>query len=121
VIEDTANKKLGEFSKGMRQKLGIAQAIIHEPKILFLDEPTSGLDPAGIKKLREIIIKLNNEKQMTIFMNTHLLSEVSKTCTTIGVLNHGRLIYRDTLENTLKKFQNENSLEEIYFTVEDKS
>ncbi len=120
-IEDTANKKLGEFSKGMRQKLGIAQAIIHEPKILFLDEPTSGLDPAGIKKLREIIIKLNNEKQMTIFMNTHLLSEVSKTCTTIGVLNHGRLIYRDTLENTLKKFQNENSLEEIYFTVEDKS
>lgn len=76
------DKKIGEFSKGMRQRIGIAQAILHDPEVLFLDEPTSGLDPMGIKKLREIIIKLNKEKGMTIFMNTHLLSEVAKTCTT---------------------------------------
>jgi ABC-2 type transport system ATP-binding protein len=112
------NKKLGEFSKGMRQRIGIAQAIIHEPKVLFLDEPTSGLDPMGIKNLREIILRLNREKDMTIFMNTHLLSEVARTCTSIGVLNQGRLIYRDTLENTLKKFPNEASLEEIYVRME---
>ncbi len=113
-------KKLGEFSKGMRQRIGIAQAILHEPKVLFLDEPTSGLDPMGIKKLRETIIKLNKEKDMTIFMNTHLLSEVAKTCTSIGVLNHGKLIYKDTLENTLKRFRDETSLEEIYFSMEEK-
>jgi ABC-2 type transport system ATP-binding protein len=114
------NKKLGEFSKGMRQRIGIAQAILHDPEVLFLDEPTSGLDPMGIKKLREIIIKLNKEKGMTIFMNTHLLSEVAKTCTTIGVLNHGKLIYIDSLENTIKKFKDEASLEEIYFSMESK-
>jgi ABC-2 type transport system ATP-binding protein len=90
------------------------------PVVLFLDEPTSGLDPMGIRKLREIIIKLNKEKRMTIFMNTHLLSEVAKTCTTIGVLNHGKLIYVDSLENTMKKFKDEASLEEIYFSMESK-
>jgi ABC-2 type transport system ATP-binding protein len=111
------NKKIGEFSKGMKQRIGIAQAIIHEPEVLFLDEPTAGLDPMGIKKLREVILKINREKEITIFINTHLLSEVSKTCTAIGVLNHGKLIYKDSLENTLKKFKDEVSLEEIYFNI----
>lgn len=114
------NKKLGEFSKGMRQRIGIAQAILHDPEVLFLDEPTSGLDPMGIKKLRDIIIKLNREKGMTIFMNTHLLSEVAKTCTTIGVLNQGKLIYCDSLQNTMDRFKDESSLEEIYFNLGDK-
>ncbi|MCL4338444.1 ABC transporter ATP-binding protein [Patescibacteria group bacterium] len=117
-FSEVKDKKLGGFSKGMRQRIGIAQAIIHEPEILFLDEPTSGLDPLGIKNLREIIIRLNHEKQITIFMNTHLLSEVAKTCTTIGVLNHGRLIYKDSLKNTLKRFPTEVSLEEIYVQME---
>lgn len=112
------NKKLGEFSKGMKQRVGIAQAIIHEPQVLFLDEPTSGLDPMGIKKLREVILKINREKGITIFLNTHLLSEVSKVCSTIGVLSHGRLIYKDSIENTLKKFKDEVSLEEIYFNID---
>ncbi len=114
------NKKLGEFSKGMRQRIGIAQAILHDPEVLFLDEPTSGLDPMGIKKLRDIIIKLNKEKGMTIFMNTHLLSEVAKTCTTIGVLNQGKLIYCDSLAHTMERFHDESSLEEIYFTLGEK-
>ncbi len=114
------NKKLGEFSKGMKQRIGIAQAILHDPQVLFLDEPASGLDPMGIKKLRETIIALNEKKGMTIFMNTHLLSEVAKTCTTIGVLNHGNLIYKDSLENTLKRFHDDTSLEEIYFSMEEK-
>lgn len=115
------DKKIGEFSKGMRQRIGIAQAILHDPKVLFLDEPTSGLDPAGIKNLREIILRLNKEKGITIFMNTHLLSEVSKTCTSIGVLNHGQLIYKDSLENTLKQFSTEDSLEGIYMNIDNKS
>lgn len=114
------NKKLGEFSKGMRQRIGIAQAILHDPEVLFLDEPTSGLDPVGIKKLRDIIIKLNREKGMTIFMNTHLLSEVAKTCTMIGVLNHGKLIYCDSLTETMDRFHDDASLEDIYFSLDEK-
>jgi ABC-2 type transport system ATP-binding protein len=114
-IED---RRLKTFSKGMRQRIGIAQAILHEPKVLFLDEPTSGLDPMGIKKLRDIILRLNREKGITIFMNTHLLSEVAKTCTSIGVLNKGRLVYRDSLENTLRQFPDEVSLEAIYLRME---
>ena len=113
-----AHKKIHELSKGMRQRIGLAQAILHKPQILFLDEPTSGLDPMGVKELRDIIIKLNKEESMTIFMNTHLLSEVTKTCKTIGVLNHGKLIYKDSLENTMKKFKDESSLEDIYLNIE---
>ncbi len=113
-----ADKKISALSKGMRQRIGIAQAIIHEPKVLFLDEPTSGLDPFGVKQLRDIILCLNAEKGITIFMNTHLLQEVTKTCSTIGVLSHGRLIYVDSLSNTIKKFKDEQSLEEIYLTIE---
>lgn len=112
------NKKIKECSKGMRQRIGIAQAIIHEPQILFLDEPTSGLDPLGVKQLRDILKKLNKEKGMTIFLNTHLLSEVKQICTSIGVLNHGNLIYNDSLENTNKKFKNEESLEKIYLSID---
>lgn len=79
----------------MRQRIGIAQAILHRPQVLFLDEPTAGLDPAGVRQLRETILQLNREMGMTIFMNTHQLSEVAKVCTSIGVLNHGELIYQD--------------------------
>ncbi len=111
------DKKIHELSKGMKQRIGLAQAIIHKPKILFLDEPTSGLDPTGVKELRNIISKLNKEENMTIFMNTHLLSEVARTCKTIAVLNHGKLVYQDSIENTLNQFKNENSLEEIYFSI----
>lgn len=127
VIDDTlqflqatsfAHKKIRELSKGMLQRIGLAQAILHKPKVLFLDEPTSGLDPMGVKQLRDIILRLNKEEGTTVFMNTHLLSEVTKTCKTIGVLNHGKLIYTDTLANTLKRFHDESSLEEIYLSIE---
>lgn len=112
-----ADRRLGTFSKGMRQRVGIAQAIMHKPKVLFLDEPTSGLDPEGVLQLRETITRLNKDLGMTIFMNTHLLSEVSQVCTTIGVLNHGELIYNDTLEETLQRFSGEISLENIYLNM----
>ncbi|HEY3375382.1 MAG TPA: ABC transporter ATP-binding protein [Candidatus Aquicultor sp.] len=115
------NQKLEEFSKGMRQRAGIAQAILHKPEVLFLDEPTSGLDPQGVKLLRENIIHLNQEFGMTIFMNTHLLSEVTKTCTSIGILRNGELLYHNTLESTLQAFPGELSLEDIYLKVDARS
>jgi ABC-2 type transport system ATP-binding protein len=102
----------------MRQRVGIAQAIVHRPQVLFLDEPTSGLDPVGVRQLRETIIRLNADLGMTVFMNTHLLSEVAKVCTTIGVLDHGELIYKDTIAATTERFPDETSLEDIYVRME---
>lgn len=112
------DRKVKTYSKGMRQRIGIAQAILHKPKILFLDEPTSGLDPQGTKDMRNILLKLNSEWGTTIFMNTHLLSEVTKLCTDIGILSKGKLLLADSLENIEKKFPEEKSLEEIYFRIE---
>jgi ABC-2 type transport system ATP-binding protein len=117
-FEGRDGQRLGAFSKGMRQRVGIAQAILHAPRVLFLDEPTSGLDPEGVRTLRETIVRLNSEFGMTIFMNTHLLSEVTKTCTSIAILREGRLIHSASLADTLAAFPGEYSLEEIYFRLD---
>ncbi len=112
------DKKVKTFSKGMRQRIGIAQAILHKPKILFLDEPTSGLDPQGTKDIRNILLKINAEWGTTIFMNTHLLSEVTKICTDIGIISHGKLLVSESLSNLKENFKDAKSLEEIYFSIE---
>ncbi|WP_392544382.1 ABC transporter ATP-binding protein [Oryzobacter telluris] len=111
---DLADRRVGTFSTGMRQRVGIAQAIVHRPRVLFLDEPTAGLDPFGVRQLRETVLRLNADLGMTVFMNTHLLSEVAKVCTTIGVLNQGELVYKDSIEETTRRFPDEASLEDIY-------
>ena len=115
---ELADQRVGSFSTGMRQRIGIAQAVLHRPSVLFLDEPTTGLDPSGVRQLRETIRRLNQDLGMTVFMNTHLLSEVAKVCTTIGVLNHGELIYKDSIEETTRRFPDEASLEDIYVRME---
>jgi ABC-2 type transport system ATP-binding protein len=112
------DKKVKTFSKGMRQRIGIAQALLHKPEILFLDEPTSGLDPQGTMDIRNILLKINSEFGTTIFMNTHLLSEVTKICTDIGIISHGRLLISDSISNLEKNFKDAKSLEEIYFSIE---
>lgn len=112
------HNKIRTCSKGMRQRIGIAQALLHKPEILFLDEPTSGLDPQGTKDMRDLLLMLNRKWGTTIFMNTHLLSEVTKICTDIGIISHGRLLLSDSLENIEKQFAGEKSLEEIYFKIE---
>jgi ABC-2 type transport system ATP-binding protein len=117
---ELAKLRVGTFSKGMRQRIGIAQAILHEPRVLFLDEPTAGLDPMGVRQLRDTILRLNAELGITVFMNTHLLSEVARVCTTIGVLAEGELIYHDTLGRTLERFPDEASLEDIYVRIEER-
>lgn len=115
---DLADRRLSSFSTGMRQRVGIAQAVLHRPQVLFLDEPTAGLDPLGVRQLRTTIQRLNQDLGITVFMNTHLLSEVAKVCTTIGVLNHGELIYKDSIEATTRRFPDEASLEDIYVRME---
>jgi len=112
------NRKVKTFSKGMRQRIGIAQAVLHKPEILFLDEPTSGLDPQGTKDMHDILLVLNRELGTTIFMNTHILSEVTKICTDIGIISKGRLLLADSLINIEKRFPEAKSVEEIYFKME---
>ena len=110
-------RRIGTFSKGMRQRIGLAQAILHRPTVLFLDEPTSGLDPMGIKLLRDLIKRLNHDQGMTIFMNTHLISEIAQTCTSIAVLGHGRLIFHDRVETVTARYGDAAAIEALYLSL----
>ena len=114
---DLGPRRVGTFSKGMRQRIGLAQAILHRPAVLFLDEPTSGLDPMGIKLLRDLIGRLNHDQGMTIFMNTHLISEIAQTCTSIAVLGHGRLIFHDRVETVTARYGDAAAIEALYLSL----
>lgn len=91
-LSDTGRKKAGKFSLGMRQRLGIAVALAGEPDFLVLDEPINGLDPQGIIEIRELIVRLNRERQITFLISSHLLEELSKLATHYGFIDHGRLV-----------------------------
>ncbi len=96
---DEKNKIVKNYSLGMKQRLGIARAILHSPELLILDEPTHGLDPAGIKEMRRLIKALSEKRHITIFMSSHILSEVQQLATTIGVIHKGKLLEAISLEN----------------------
>jgi len=91
-LEDTGKKKAKNFSLGMKQRLAIAIALLGNPEFLMLDEPINGLDPTGIKEIRELILKLNKEKKITILISSHILGELSKIATCYGVINNGLLV-----------------------------
>lgn len=96
-LENTGNKKVKNFSLGMKQRLGLATALLGDPEFLILDEPTNGLDPIGIVELRELIQKLNCEKGLTVLISSHILSELYQLATTYGIIHEGRLIEELTL------------------------
>jgi len=95
------HKKIGELSKGFRQRVGLAQALIHDPEILILDEPTSGLDPNQIVEIRKLIRELGREK--TVILSTHILPEVEATCDRILIINRGKIVADGTAENLRKQ------------------
>jgi ABC-2 type transport system ATP-binding protein len=95
---DWTNKKIGTFSKGMKQRIGLAAALLHNPPVVILDEPTAGLDPRGIILIRKIIKSLKKEDK-TIFLSSHLLSEVQEICDQVAVINKGRLLRFDSIQN----------------------
>ncbi|GAA0086426.1 ABC transporter ATP-binding protein [Clostridium sp. MB05] len=104
---DARNKKVREFSLGMKQRLGIAQALMGNPKLLILDEPTNGLDPAGIIEIRNLIKYLAKEKNITIIISSHILSEIELVATEVAVINKGKLLYQGSLNNLKKNSTNE--------------
>lgn len=97
-LTEHADKKAGQYSLGMKQRLGIALALLNDPKLLILDEPTNGLDPNGIIEIRQLIRKLVGEQGKTVFISSHLLSEVEKMVTHIGIINRGKLLFQGTIE-----------------------
>jgi lantibiotic transport system ATP-binding protein len=98
-LEHVGKKKTGQFSLGMKQRLSIAIALLHNPSLLILDEPTNGLDPNGIIEIRELLKKLNDENKLTILISSHLLSEIEKLVTHLGIIHKGSLLFQGTLED----------------------
>lgn len=108
-------KAVSAFSLGMRQRLGIARAIVHEPELLVLDEPINGLDPVGIKQMRELFVNLVKEKKTTILFSSHILSETEHIADTVGVLSGGKIVDEADLKELKERKQ--GSLEDYFFTL----
>jgi len=89
---DRAEEKVGDYSKGMKQRLALARALLHEPEVLFLDEPTSGLDPVATRQVHEMVMRLSREEGRTVFLCTHNLNEAQQLCDRVGVMENGRLL-----------------------------
>ena len=114
-LSEWKDKRIGKFSKGMKQRLAIAQALLHEPEILILDEPTSGLDPRGMVEIRDILNHLRNEGY-TLFISSHLLPEVQEICSHVALIDYGKLLVYDTVEK-LSKMANMDRIEIIVAEV----
>ena len=97
-LEEVGNKRVKDFSLGMRQRLGIAMALINKPKLMFLDEPMNGLDPEGIAELRDLLIELNQKDGITVLISSHILSELEKIASCYGFISHGKLIEEITAQ-----------------------
>ena len=110
-LEREQKKKISELSKGYKQRVGLAQALIHDPKILILDEPTSGLDPNQLAEIRSLIKELGKDK--IVILSTHIMQEVEAVCDRVIIINQGKIVANDTTKNLLMK----GSLEEVFRTL----
>jgi ABC-2 type transport system ATP-binding protein len=113
---EPANKQpVSRYSLGMRQRLGIARAVIHNPKLLILNEPINGLDPMGIKEMRELFLRMVQEKNMTILISSHILSEVEHTADTVGVIVNGSIVEEIELSAVNERYP--TGLEDYFFNM----
>jgi ABC-2 type transport system ATP-binding protein len=112
-MEEWMDKKVGKFSKGMKQRINVATALLTDPDIVLLDEPTTGLDPRGQAEVRDIVKSLK-QKNRLVFMSSHLLNEVSEICDEVAMIDHGKLLVYDTLANVTEKFTQDRGEIEIH-------
>ena len=103
-MTEWSNTRIGKFSKGMKQRIALAQALIHEPSIIILDEPTSGLDPRGIVEVRDVLLELK-KLDYTVFMSSHQLNEVQEVCEEVAMIDHGRLLAYDSVSALISKIE----------------
>ena len=115
-LGDRSKDKVGSFSHGMKQRLGIAQTLLHNPELIVLDEPTTGLDPQGIKEVRELILRLKNEQQKTILLSSHQLAEIEMIANRMIIINKGKTIVEGSVAELL---QNDDLI--VLFTVSEPS
>jgi ABC-2 type transport system ATP-binding protein len=104
-LDGTKSKKAGRFSLGMKQRLGIAIALLNDPRLLILDEPTNGLDPNGIIEIRELLKRLNQQQGTTIIISSHLLAEIEKLVTHVGIISKGKMMFQGTLQELISRQQ----------------
>jgi ABC-2 type transport system ATP-binding protein len=104
-LEGRADEKVKTYSLGMRQRLGIARALLGSPKVLILDEPTNGLDPRGMKEVRDLLAGLARDESLTILISSHLLGEVEQLCNRIGIIDHGRMVAEGTQAELREKMR----------------
>lgn len=110
-LADRYNSKVKTYSHGMKQRLGIAQALLHNPDLVILDEPTVGLDPQGIKEVRELILRLSSEKQITIFLSSHILKEIELVSNRMVIINKGTSLIEGEVKELLSKDSNNISIQ----------
>ena len=115
-MSEWMDKKFGEFSRGMKQRINIAAALLNDPDILLLDEPTTGLDPRGMIEVRAMISSIKQEKCKLIFMSSHLLNEVSELCDEIAMIDKGRLLSYDTVHNITSQFAEGSRAVDVSFS-----
>ncbi|MFO1441850.1 ABC transporter ATP-binding protein [Bacillus sp. Bva_UNVM-123] len=115
-LQEASKKAVRKYSLGMKQRLAIAIAILHKPKLLILDEPTNGLDPSGIQGMRKLIREMPEKYGMTVLVSSHLLHEIEQIADYVGIINEGQLIYQGSLKN-LQETKPEQSLERIFIEM----
>jgi ABC-2 type transport system ATP-binding protein len=103
-MTEWSTTRIGKFSKGMKQRIALAQALIHEPSVIILDEPTSGLDPRGMVEVREVLLELK-KLDYTVFMSSHQLNEVQEVCSEVAMIDHGRLLAYDSVTSLISKIE----------------
>ena len=112
-LESAADRRVGGYSKGMLQRIGLAQALVQDPRLLVLDEPTAGVDPAGSHEIRDLILRLK-QRGITVLLCSHLLSQVQEICDRIGIMNHGKLVREGPLDDLISiENQTELTLENV--------
>src|SRR6058998_2288521 len=113
-MDEWLDKKVGKFSKGMKQRINIAAALLSDPEVVLLDEPTTGLDPRGMAEVRDIVKSLKKRNRL-IFMSSHLLNEVTDICDEVAMIDHGKLLVYDTLSNVTSRFSGGENIVEVGF------